>query len=253
MTKRTIYILKDIYSKESSFVLLNHKKKHQMPLPILYQDQHYLAINKPHGLLVHRSPIARDATEFALQLVRDQIGQPVHLVHRLDRKTAGVLLFGLSAAATQAAQANWGTAQKTYHALVRGYFPEKITVDKPLINDKGKEQEAVTYFELMSQSEMPWPSGKFSTSRYSLIQAQPQTGRFHQIRKHCNHLRHPILGDRPHGCNKQNRLLKARFGLSKMLLHATALEWVHPYTQELLCIQAPLSKEFQEMQQHLHL
>lgn len=222
-------------------------------LQILYQDQHYLAINKPHGLLVHRSPIAKDATEFALQLVRDQIGQPVYLIHRLDRKTAGVLLFGLSAEATKAAQAHWDKAQKTYMALVRGYFPEEIVVDKPLINDKGKEQEALTSFELISHSEMPWPSGKFATSRYSMIVARPKTGRFHQIRKHCNHLRHPILGDRPHGCNKQNRLLKAKFGLSKMLLQATALEWWHPYHQEFIHTQAPFSKEFQEMQQHLQL
>ena len=226
-----------------------------MPLSILYQDDHYVAINKPHGLLVHRSKIANDATEFALQLLRDQLGQLVHLVHRLDRKTAGVLLFGLSAEATKAAQAQWQatTTQKTYYALVRGHFPKQVLVEKPLVNDRGKEQEACTSFKLIQETEMPWASGKFETSRYSLVQASPKTGRFHQIRKHCNHLRHPILGDRPHGCNKQNRLLKEKFGLTKMMLHAERLEFIHPYTQEPCCIQAPFSKEFQEMRAHLQL
>ena len=224
-----------------------------MPLQILYQDQHYIAINKPHGLLVHRSKIAAEATEFALQLLRNQLGQQVHLVHRLDRKTSGVLLFGLSAEATKAAQAQWErpSTQKTYYALVRGYFPAQVVVDKPLINDRGKEQAAQTQFELVQQSEMPWPSGKFATSRYSLIRARPQTGRYHQIRKHCNHLRHPILGDRPHGCNKQNRLLKEKFGLTQMMLHAQQLKWEHPYSQQQLCIEAPFSTAFQAMQGHL--
>jgi tRNA pseudouridine65 synthase len=224
-----------------------------MPLQILYQDQHYVAINKPHGLLVHRSKIAAEATEFALQLLRDQLGQQVHLVHRLDRKTSGVLLFGLSAEATKAAQAQWElpSTQKTYYALVRGYFPAQVVVDKPLINDRGKEQAAQTQFELVQQSEMPWPSGKFATSRYSLIRARPQTGRYHQIRKHCNHLRHPILGDRPHGCNKQNRLLKQKFGLTQMMLHAQQLNWIHPYSQQQWCIEAPFSAAFQTMQGHL--
>lgn len=226
-----------------------------MPLQILYQDEHYVAINKPHGLLVHRSKIAAEATEFALQLLRDQLGQQVHLVHRLDRKTSGVLLFGLSAEATKAAQAQWewASTQKTYYAVVRGYFPAQVVVDKPLINDRGKEQTAQTHFELVQQSEMPWPSGQFATSRYSLIRARPQTGRYHQIRKHCNHLRHPILGDRPHGCNKQNRLLKEKFGLTRMLLHAQQLKWEHPYSQQQLCIDAPFSAAFQAMQGHLHL
>ncbi len=226
-----------------------------MHLPILHQDAHYVAINKPHGLLVHRSKIANDATEFALQLLRDQLGQHVHLVHRLDRKTAGVLLFGLGAEATREAQAIWEepTTQKTYYALVRGHFPEAVTVTKPLINEKGKAQSARTAFELVAQSEQPWPSGNFESSRYSLIRARPKTGRMHQIRKHCNHLRHPILGDRPHGCNKQNRLLKMRFGLTKMLLHAQELRFVHPFTKEEVCITAPFSTEFQEMRQHLQL
>jgi tRNA pseudouridine65 synthase len=64
-------------------------------LEIVYQDDSLVAINKPHGLLVHQSPIARDAEEFALQLLRDQLGQTVYPAHRLDRKTAGVLLFSL--------------------------------------------------------------------------------------------------------------------------------------------------------------
>jgi len=66
------------------------------PLEILFQDEHLVIINKPHGLLVHRSKIATNTDVYALQLLRDQIGQRVYPVHRLDRKTSGVLIFALS-------------------------------------------------------------------------------------------------------------------------------------------------------------
>lgn len=224
-----------------------------MTLPILYQDDHFVAINKPHGLLVHRSAIAADAEVFALQLLRDQLDRPVHPVHRLDRKTSGILLFGFDAEATMLLQK--GIEEKTtikkYLAIVRGFFPDQITLDYALTNDKGKVQNAITEFQLLQRSEIPLPFGKHPTSRYSLIAAYPQTGRMHQIRKHCSHLFHPIIGDRPHGCNKQNKLFKERWEMTTMLLHAAALRLVHPFTGEALVIEAGLSEEFERMKRML--
>jgi tRNA pseudouridine65 synthase len=215
-------------------------------LEILYQDEWCIAINKPHGLLVHRSMIAADASEFAVQLLRDQVGFPVFPVHRLDRKTAGVLLFASQADYVAHFQTSMQSehSQKEYLALVRGFFPEEIVVDYPLTREDGKVQEALTHFKNLGHFELPIAHGGFETSRYSLIQALPKTGRMHQIRKHLNHLRHPIIGDRPHGCNKQNKLFLERWNMNTMLLHAQKLEFRHPFLDKQLTIFAEISSEF---------
>lgn len=224
-------------------------------LKIIYQDEYFVAINKPHGLLVHRSPIAADAEEFALQLVRDQLQRKVFPIHRLDRKTSGILLFALSSEVAAKLQACLESedSQKIYLALVRGHFPDAIDVDYPLTNDSGKTQEAFTAFRTLNRTELNIPFGKFSTSRYSLIEAMPKTGRMHQIRKHLNHLRHPIIGDRPHGCNKQNKLFKERWNMMTMLLHARELKIKHPISNEELTLKAPLFSTFEAMIETLKL
>jgi len=224
-------------------------------LEILYQDDHYIAINKPHGLLVHRSSIATNTDTYALQLLRDQIGRRVNPVHRLDRKTSGVLLFSFEAEGTKQLQALFdnGEITKTYHAIVRGHFPEKIDIDYPLTNDRGKKQEARSIITNLHHTEIEIPLGKWSTSRYSMVTIEPLTGRQHQIRKHLSHLNHPIIGDRPHGCNKQNRLFKEKWNLTRMLLCATSLQFVHPYTNKELRIVSTLSNTFQQIQSILKL
>lgn len=224
-------------------------------LDIIYKDDFFVVINKPHGLLVHKSPIAADAQEFALQLVRDQIQQKVFPVHRLDRKTSGVLVFALSsemASALQKTMENEAT-QKRYLAIVRGFFPDEIDLDYPLTNDKGKVQEARTSFKTLLRSEIDLPFGQHATSRYSLIEAFPKTGRMHQIRKHLNHLRHPIIGDRPHGCSKQNRLFLEKWNMNTMLLHANDLTMVHPVSQQDLHLEASTHDVFNRMRTVLHL
>lgn len=219
------------------------------PLEILYQDEWIIAINKPAGLLVHRSSIATNTDVYALQLLRDQVGFHVFPIHRLDRKTSGILLFAKDKTFVHAFQEalSSGHSIKTYFAIVRGYFPQEISVDYDLTNDKGKTQKAITDFKLISNTEIPLPFGKFNTSRYALIEVQPKTGRMHQIRKHLNHLRHPIIGDRPHGCNKQNKLFLEKWSLTKMLLHAKELELQHPYLSKKLSIKAPLPEHFEQM------
>lgn len=220
------------------------------PLPILYQSADLVAINKPHGLLVHRSPIASDASEFAVQLLRDQLGQRVYPVHRLDRKTGGVLLFALNESMNSTMQSLFmnGDVQKTYLAIVRGYTPDEQTIDYALRNDEtGVFQDAVTHLKTLRRTEIPLPFGKHATSRYSLIELNPTTGRMHQLRKHMAHILHPIIGDRPHGCNKQNKLFKEQFDMNTMLLHAHQLEFEHPVTSERVVIIAPWQEEFGRM------
>ena len=215
-------------------------------LEIIYQDEHLAVINKPHGLLVHQSPIARDAEEFALQLLRDQIGQNVWPAHRLDRKTGGLLLFSLSKEANALAQQLFRENQikKKYLAIVRGHTPDEMEIDYPLKKENGVVQEAFTFFKTLQKTEIDTPLGKHPTSRYSLVEAEPQTGRMHQLRKHFAHIHHPIIGDRPHGCNKQNKLFKETWKMDTMLLHASELQFIHPFSKEKIHLKAQLQSEF---------
>lgn len=215
-------------------------------LDILFRDEHLIAINKPHGLLVHRSAIAADAEEFAIQLLRDQIGIKVNPAHRIDRKTGGVLLFALDKATEIAMQQQFmeNRVQKKYLAIVRGYTPDREEIDYPLRKENGTLQEAFTVYSTLQRAEIEMPFGAHATSRYSLLEVSPQTGRMHQIRKHLSHVFHPIIGDRTHGCNKQNKLFKEKWEMTTMLLHASWLSFTHPISNAVTTIEAPLQAEF---------
>lgn len=218
-------------------------------LEVVFSDEHLIAINKPHGLLVHRSPIAKDAEEFALQLLRNQINQWVNPVHRLDRKTGGVLLFALNKEVEKALQQLFADNQieKRYLAIVRGHTPDSGEIDYPLRKENGTMQEALTAYKTLRRAEINVALGAHQTSRYSLIEAAPQTGRMHQLRKHLAHINHPIIGDRPHGCNKQNRLFKETWEMNTMLLHASELSFIHPVTNRQINIEAGLQDEFKRV------
>lgn len=215
-------------------------------LEIVYEDEDIIAINKPHGLLVHKSKMAADADEFALQMLRDQINQHVYPAHRLDRKTAGVLLFSKNKEMDFLIQPLFANQQieKTYLAIVRGFTDEEGTIDYALKKENGTLQDAVTHFKTLKHFEISLPSGKHASSRYSLVEVNPITGRMHQIRKHFAHIFHPILSDRPHGCNKQNKLWKDQFQMDTMMLHAEKIKFTHPKNKTPIIIEANPQEEF---------
>lgn len=220
-----------------------------MSLEVLYKDEYLVAVNKPHGLLVHRSSIAKDASEFAVQTLRDQLNQKVYPVHRLDRKTSGVLLFALDEDTNRLMQELFSKRliHKKYKAIVRGYTEDEETIDYPLRKENGTLQEAVTKYRTIKRTELNIPLGHHQTVRYSLVEVSPITGRMHQIRKHFAHILHPIIGDRPYGCNKQNRFFKGRWNMDTMMLHATSLSFLHPVKNCQVIISANFQKEFQEV------
>ncbi len=224
-----------------------------MQLEILYQDEDLVAINKPHGLLVHRTKLANYANEFALQLLRDQINKHVYPNHRLDRKTGGVLLFGLNEDVHRAMQQQFAKREvkKKYLAIVRGFTEDEQAIDYTLKNENGTSQSAITNYTTLDRVELDIPLGAHQTSRYSLIEVNPLTGRFHQIRKHLAHIHHPIIADRPWGDNKQNKLFKEKFGLMTMMLHASELQFTHPISGEHISITANLHSEFKRMIERL--
>lgn len=228
-------------------------------LEILYRDEALIAINKPAGMLVHRSWLDKHETVFAMQTLRDQINQHVFPIHRLDRPTSGVLLFALNSemARQMSEQFEQHQLQKSYLALVRGYlsgagridYPLKVQLDK--IADKFAQpkapQSAITDFQGLAQVEMPFPAGKFATARYSLVQLFPQTGRKHQLRRHLKHLFHPILGDTNYGDLHQNRALAANTGGDRLFLHSNQLRFTHPTSGQKIEINAPLDSQWAQL------
>lgn len=207
-----------------------------MSLPLLYRDETLAVVDKPSGLLVHRGEQRGGGDRIvAMTLVRDQLGRRVFPAHRLDRGTSGVLLFALDpeTAATLEKSFSSGQVEKRYLALVRGVPPEEGVIDHPVPRDPGGERvPAVTEFRRLGVFE-----------RYSLVEARPRTGRFHQIRRHFKHLSHPLIGDVEYGKGEHNRLFRERFGLWRLALHALELALPHPVTGEPLSWRAPLPED----------
>ncbi|MEN9501408.1 MAG: tRNA pseudouridine(65) synthase TruC [Pseudomonadota bacterium] len=234
-------------------------------LEILYHDAYLVAINKPSGLLVHRSPIDRHETRFAIQLTRDQIGQRVYPVHRLDKPTSGVLLFALDSdtARRMTEQFTHGQVQKTYLAVVRGYTPRDGIIDYALQEqldaladadaDPDKPaQAAITHYQCLATTELPFAVGRYPSSRYSLVALQPKTGRKHQLRRHMKHIFHPIVGDTTHGDGKQNAFFRQQFACQRLLLHAQQLRFTHPYNAtQLLNLTAAVPSDMQPLLREL--
>lgn len=216
-------------------------------LEVLHRDESLVAVNKPSGILVHRTRIARDR-EFVLQRLRNQLGRHVYPAHRLDRATSGVLLFALDpeTAGATATQFQAGDVKKDYLAVVRGYT-EPMGLIEHAINseDSATRRHAVTRYQRLATVELDAPVGRYPTARYSLVAVRPETGRRHQIRRHFEHLSHPVIGDTTHGDGRHNRFFRERFGIHRLLLHAWRLELEHPQSGETLRIEAPLPAGFQ--------
>lgn len=208
--------------------------------PVLYHDDSVIAIYKPPGILVHRTALSTDR-ETVLQLLRAQIGQKLYPVHRLDRPTSGILLLALSSEAARhlALQFRNRTIQKTYHAVVRGWIENSI-IDKPLLNDRGDEyMDAVTEFTSLEQFEIAVAMGLHETTRYSLVECKPKTGRMHQIRRHLKSDFHPIVGDTSYGDGKHNTLFREKFKCSRLMLNAVELAFNHPENEKEIKIALP--------------
>lgn len=209
-------------------------------IEILYTDSHIVVVNKPTGLLVHRTRIAEEENDFLLQKVRDQLQLKLYPVHRLDRPTSGIVVFALSSEDanlfSNMIQSN--EVEKEYHALVRGWFSDEVDLNYPVKNEKGNVKDAHTIFRNVKHFELDVPSGRYPTTRYSLIKCFPKSGRWHQLRQHLAHLRHYIINDRVHGDGKCNRFYTDYFQCRDMFLHASRISFIHPYSKDKVVIKA---------------
>lgn len=223
-------------------------------LRILYQDDYLVAVDKPPGLLVHRTGLDAGETQFALQLLRDQLGRPVWPAHRLDKGTSGVLLFALDADTARLLGQTFEApdqVRKTYRAVVRGWPPEYGLIDHPLrrMEDDARPgrdevQDAQTRYRTLERYELSLPYGEFLMTRCSLVELQPLTGRRHQLRRHMKHIAHPIIGDATHGKGALNRAIAGLLGVQRLWLHALRLELLHPIHALPLCIEASTGPEW---------
>lgn len=217
-------------------------------LEVLYADAALAVVNKPAGLMVHDSALARGETEFAADRLRDQFDKSIFLVHRLDRATSGCLLlaFDRDTASALGKTLMAGAVEKDYWAICRGWPAERVfTVDHPLDGGPGKplKKPAVTDFAVLATCELELASAAFATSRYAWLRASPRTGRFRQIRRHLKHVSHHLIGDTSHGDGRHNRTFRM-LGVHRMLLHARRLAFTHPHTGARIEALAPVDAEF---------
>lgn len=219
------------------------------PIDILYRDDALIAVNKPAGLPVHRSKMVNDAERYLVDVLRDQVGGHVYLAHRLDRATSGVLLVARSSevAGALGEQFMGRDVRKQYLVVVRGWpEPAEEVIDYPLPGSRetGPRREARTRYRRLATVEVPIALGRYPQQRYALLLAEPESGRFRQIRKHLAHIHHPVIGDCQHGRGDHNRLYKQYFGCHRMLLHAWKLDFRHPLNDESMTLQAPLDHAY---------
>ena len=202
------------------------------PLRILHADAALVVIDKPAGLLVHRSALDAHETRSAADLLRTQLGTPVWMLHRLDKATSGVLAFARSAEVASALGDAFMSSRvhKRYLALVRGWPSAEGEIDYALARDPelpsaGQPRlDALTRYRRRVCFEWPFPDGRYPTSRYALVDVEPQTGRRHQIRRHFKHIAHPLVGDTTHGKSAHNRAVAEWLGATRLWLHASRLE-----------------------------
>lgn len=223
-------------------------------MEILYRDDYLIITNKPAGMLVHKTNLAADVKAgFAVQTLRDMIGRKVFPVHRLDRPTSGVLVFALDELAAKQMMALFASRKidKEYLCVVRGYTKDSGVIDQELLKDNGQPVPAKTSFVLLRHFELPVPNERFDTTRYSLLQVHPESGRMHQIRRHFAKKRHYLIGDTTYGDLKANRAFSKYTALEGLMLHASKISFDHPVSNDLLTISADAPDRFQKLYQRI--
>jgi tRNA pseudouridine65 synthase len=225
-------------------------------LRIIHQDEYWVAVDKPSGLLVHppEDPALHRYTSnqpTVMKILKEQLGQWVYPVHRLDGATSGVLIMALTPDSAKKLQALFQAQQiqKKYVALVRGFTEMSGVIDSPLsADDEGeKMQDAITHYETLHRFELPIAQGKHESARFSLVLVEPQTGRYHQIRRHFKRIFHPLMGDTVHGDGKQNRIWRELTGESRLYLKAYSLSFSHPETGKRMQLHSRWSGSWQKV------
>ena len=229
-------------------------------LKVLFEDAHLLIVDKPAGLMMHPSWLDKHETDFAQARAEAHAGQKLHTLHRLDRPTSGILLFGKHPAVARNILAAFQKReiQKYYLCIARGWTADSGVIDLPLKEEldaiadryarKDKPaQHAVTCFKTLDQVSLPIPVGRYDTARYSLVLVRPVTGRQHQIRKHFRKSYHHLIGDTRYGDGRHNLMVASHFDWRQLALRCVATDLKHPITGQSLAIRSGLTVEWLQL------
>ena len=221
-------------------------------ISILYEDNYCLVVSKPNNVLVHHAKHSRNKLDedSLLQLLEKQDISKCYPIHRLDRKTSGILLLAKSTEYVSKFQELFTNdeIQKTYYGVVRGFSPASKIIDSPV---KGRDadvyKDAETHLKTLENITLNIPVKPYDTSRYSLVELQPKTGRLHQLRIHMNKISHPLINDAKYGDKNHDLMYEREFGWTNLFLHAGSLEFTHPFTQQQLNLKAPFPKDWRDL------
>ena len=220
-----------------------------MSLEIIFEDEYILCVNKPNNVLVHHAHLSRNVADedSLLQLIEAQKALKVYPIHRLDRKTSGIILLAKHkeyVADFQSLFTN-NTIQKTYYGVVRGFSPESKIIDSPVKGRDAKvHKDALTELKTLAKITLNIPVKPYDSSRYSLVQLLPKTGKMHQLRVHMNKISHPLIGDAKYGDKNHDLMYENQFGFNNLFLHAGQLEFTHPFTNEKMVLKATFPKDW---------
>jgi tRNA pseudouridine65 synthase len=220
-----------------------------MTLKIIFEDEYCITVNKPNNVLVHHAHHSRNVAEekSLLQLLQAQVGIKLYPIHRLDRKTSGIILLAKETRFVAKFQELFtkNTIQKIYYGIVRGHTPETKIIDSPVKGRDGKvHKEALTHLKTLEKVILDIPVKPYDSSRYSLVEMKPKTGRMHQLRVHMNKISHPLIGDTKYGDKNHDMMFDKNFGCKNMFLHAGSLEFIHPYSKKPLKVHAVFPEDW---------
>jgi 23S rRNA pseudouridine955/2504/2580 synthase len=214
-------------------------------IPILFEDEYMLVVDKPAGLAVHGGTGIDYGLIEALRQLNKSEGF-LELVHRLDRDTSGCLMLAKSREALlklQAGLSNKSEVSKFYQALVMGHWKaknQKVSASLLRVSEAGKEKRVTVSRDGQKSISIVNSMRFFEDS--TLVRVELKTGRMHQARVHCSHQRHPIVGDRFYGDEGFNLQVK-KLGLGRMFLHASRLIITHPINSKLIDIECKLPEQ----------
>jgi len=220
-----------------------------MSLEIIYQDNYCLLVTKPNNVLVHHAHHSRNKIDEVslIQLIENQFGKRYYPIHRLDRKTSGIILLASKreyVASFQALFTN-NEIQKIYYGVVRGFSQEHLIIDYPV---KGRDalvyKDAETQLKLLDKIILEIPVKPYKSSRYSLVELKPKTGRMHQLRIHMNKVSTPLINDAKYGDKNHDLMYAEQFGWRNLFLHAGSLEFIHPFTNQKLTLKSSFSEDW---------
>ncbi|WP_299121095.1 pseudouridine synthase [uncultured Tenacibaculum sp.] len=220
-----------------------------MALDILFEDEYIICVSKPNNVVVHHAHHSRNVSDedSLLQLLFNQFGKKFYPIHRLDRKTSGIILLAKETSYVSKFQELFtnNEIQKTYYGIVRGHAPESKIIDSPVKGrDANVHKDAETLLELTHKITLDIPVKPYDTSRYSLVKLSPKTGRLHQLRIHMNKISHPLIGDPKYGDKNHNTMFIENFNCENLFLHAYSLTFKHPISNKEMILETKLPNDW---------